>query len=181
MSLLNLQIDADQLNRISIDLAATEQQAEKALNSTLPKMAAWLRGRSMKGLPAAVNVQAKIIRRRLKTFRLSRRAGGSEITVWWGLDPVALIYLKAKKTAGGVSAYGGRFVPSGFIARGQNDNVQVFKRRGKSRLPIDKQTAPIADKANTYIEDNLLGTAEFEARFFQIFERELQWRMQTQN
>lgn len=180
MSLVHLDIDADQLQRVVGDLAATERQAQQALNSTLPKMAAWLRGKSVKGLAGAVDVPQKIIRRRLRTFRLTKNAGGSSITVWYGLDAVGMIYLNAKQGRAGVKAYGGRFLKSAFIANGANGNRQVFKRRGKGRLPIDKQTASIAEKAETFIEDRMIGTAEFEARFFQIFERELTWRMQTQ-
>lgn len=179
MALVNLDIDARDLQGVILDLAATEQQAEKALNSTLVKMAGWLRSKSVKGLSGALAIQQKVLRRRLKSFRLQRRAGGSEITVWYGLDPIALIYLQARQNKSGVKAYGGRFVQSAFIANGSNGNRQVFKRRGKGRLPIDKQRADIEDKANTYIEDELVGAAEFEARFFKTFEHELQWRTQT--
>ena len=180
MSLVNLDIDADQLHSVIDALAATERQAQQALNSTLPKIAAWMRGKSVKGLAGVTNVPQKVIRRRLKTFRLSKSASGSSITLWYGLDPVGMIYLNAKQGSGGVRAYGGRFVKSGFIATPSNGKRQVFKRRGTARLPIDKQNAEIADKAGIYIEDRVFGTAEFEARFFQIFEHELSWRMQTQ-
>lgn len=178
--MIDLQIDAGDLDRIAGELAATEVHAAKALNSTLVKMAAWLKTKSVKGLSGHLAIQQKVIRRRLKSFRLQRKAGGSQITVWYGLDPIALIYLQARKANGGVKASGGRFVPSGFIADGRNGNRQVFKRRGKARLPIDKQRVDIEDKSTTYIEDQLLGTAEFEDRFFKTFEHELQWRMQTQ-
>jgi hypothetical protein len=180
MALVNLQIDAESLKGVALDLAATDAQVNKALNSTLVKMAGWLRSKSVKGLSTTLAIQQKVIRRRLKSFRLQRRAGGSEITVWYGLDPIALVYLQAKQNKTGVKASGGRFVQSGFIAKGSNGNRQVFKRRGKGRLPIEKQRAEIEDKASTYIEDQLVGAAEFEARFFQTFEHELQWRTQTQ-
>jgi len=178
--MIDLEVSSEGLQQIQLDLAATEAQALKALNSTLTKMAAWLRSKSVKGLSANLQIQQKVMRRRLRAFRLSRHPNGGQITVWYGLDPIALIYLGARQTKGGVSAMGGRFVQSAFIANGRNGNRQVFKRQGKKRLPIDKQKAEIEDKANTYIEDQLLGTEEFEARFFTIFERELKWRTQTQ-
>lgn len=181
MSLVNIDIDARQLDRLVSDIGATDRLAQSALNSTLPKMAAWIRGRSVPGLAKAVNVPQGIIRRRLKTFRVSKGPDGASITVWYGLDNVGLIYLRARQNRAGVSAFGGRKVQSGFIAHAQtNKSRQVFKRRGQKRLKIDKQTAEIEDPASVYIEDNLLGSAEFEARFFQVFERELLWRMQTQ-
>lgn len=180
MALIDLQIEPENLQGVVLELAATEAQAEKALNTTLVKMASWLRSKSVKGLSKELAIQQKVLRRRLKSFRLKRRSGGSEITVWYGLDPIALIYLQARKNKQGVKAYGGRFVQSAFIASGRNGKSQVFKRRGKERLPVDKQRAEIEDKANTFIEDQLVGTEEFEARFFKTFEHELQWRTRTQ-
>jgi hypothetical protein len=177
--MLNLEVDSGQLQRLVDDLTATEKQAEKALGSTVTRMATWLRTKSLRGLSAELSIQQKIIRRRLKQFKVRRSAGSAEITVWYGLDPIAMIYLGARKAAGGVRASGGRFVDGGFIANGRNGSRQVFKRRGRARLPLDKQNADIKDKADTYIEDNLLGSAEFEAQFFKVFERELKWRTQT--
>lgn len=177
--MIDIQVDGDTLNQVAADLEATEAQATKALQSTLNKMAAWLRSKSVKGLSNHLAIQQKVMRRRLKAFRLVRQAKGGSITVFYGLDPIALIYLNARQNRRGVAAMGGRFVESGFIAPTRGGQ-QVFKRRGKERLPIDKQKAEIQDKANTYIEDALIGTEEFEARFFLIFERELKWRTQTQ-
>lgn len=177
--MINLEIDAKSLDRLVVDLDATDEQAKKALNTTLNKMATWLKGKSAKGLSGELGMQQKIIRRRIKNIGLTRRGNGSEIAVWYGLNPVALIYLQARQTKRGVKASGGRFVDGGFIANGKNSNRQVFKRRGKERLPIDKQRAEVEDKAGAFIENNLLGASEFDARFFQIFEHELKWQTRT--
>lgn len=174
MSVIDLDINVEQLRVAVADVSATQAQAEKALLSTLAKFAAWLHAKSAKGLSTELGIQQKVIRRRLKKFGLRKRNGGAEITVFYGLNPIALIYLQPKKRAAGISASGGRYVPKGFIAKGQ-----VFKRRGAKRLPIDKQVADIKDQADVYIEDNLLGTAEFDAKFFSLFEHELKWRTQT--
>lgn len=178
MSLVHLDIDGDSLGRVALDLAATEDQVKKALNSALGKMAAWLKAKSVRDLSPHLGIQQKVLRRRLKSFRLGRNRDGSEITVWYGLDPIALIYLQARQTKAGVKASGGRFVRGGFIARGRGGNEQVFKREGKGRLPIEKQTAGIKDRAETYIEDRLLGTDEFDAQFLKFFTHELKWRTQ---
>ncbi|QOE32741.1 hypothetical protein CPT_Mano_008 [Achromobacter phage Mano] len=177
--MLRLDVNADSLQRIALDIMATEQQAERALRSTLGKMAAWLRVRSLRGLAPHLQVTQKVLRRRLKSFRLKATPGGGEITVWYGLDPIGLIYLGAKQTGAGVTA-GAHKRKSAFIANGRNGNRQVFKRTGKARLPIEKQTLDVQEKAQTYIEDKLLGTAGFEAQFFKTFEHELQWQTRTQ-
>lgn len=173
---MRIEIDSPDLQRLVLDIAATDKEAERALNSTLRKMASWLRARSIKGLSQSLQIQQKVVRRRLRTFRLQKTASGSSVTVWYGLDPVAMIYLGAKQTGRGVSASGGRFVKSGFIAKMANGKKQVFKRQGKGRLPIDRQQAEVQDQSHTWIEDRLLGGAAFEAQFIKTFEHELQWQ-----
>lgn len=179
MSGFDIRIDTHQLNRLVSDLAVTERQAQQALSSTLAKMTAWLRGQSSKGLAKAARIPLRVVRRRMKTFRLSRSASGSSVTLWYGLNPVGVIYLQAKQNKSGVRASGGRSYPSAFIKTIKGAR-QVFKRRGTKRLPIDKQEAAIEAEANRYFDGDLLGSGEFEERFFRIFEHELQWRMQTQ-
>lgn len=180
--MLDLNVTAPDLQPLILDLAATEKQVQRALNSTLRKMATWLRARSVKGLSKELQMQQKILRRRLKSARLRMRAGGSEITVWFGLNPVAMIYLKAKQSASGVTAQGGRYVKGAFIAgKGARKGwqlggaVQVFKRRGAERLPIDKQESEVQHPAEGYLRKDALGAA-FDAQFFKTFEHELQWQ-----
>jgi hypothetical protein len=176
--MIDLQIESAQLERMAREVDATDAQLRQALNSTLRKMAAWMRTRSVKGLSQALEIQQKLIRRRLKTFKVKQTANGPEITLWYGLDPMALIYLQAKKTGAGVSASGGRTVKGAFIAHGRGNNLQVFKRRGTARLPLDKQSAPVQTKAEEFLESKLINAFAFEAQFFKTFEHELSWRMQ---
>ncbi|AWM89121.1 hypothetical protein C4E04_11925 [Microvirga sp. 17 mud 1-3] len=177
--MIELDLEAQGIQSAILDLQATEAQVAKALNSTLGKMAAWMRSRSVKGLSSELQVQQKIIRRRLKSFRMKRTADGSSITVWYGLDPIALIYLGARQTKQGVVA-GKHKVDGAFIRTGRNGSRQVFKRRGAARLPLDKQRLDIEDKANTYLEDKVIGDVAFETQFQKTFEHELQWRTRTQ-
>lgn len=180
MSLVELDVRTDGLETIIRDLAATEAQAKKAIVSTLRKMGAWLRTRSARGLSEELKMQQKVIRRRLRQFKVQARPDGATLKVWYGLDPVALIYLKAKQNATGVAASGGREVKGAFIARGRGGNLQVFKRKGNARLPIEKQSADMDIKARDFLERQVVSGAEFEAQFFRVFEHELKWRMQTQ-
>ena len=174
--MLRLEVDATGLDTIAIELNAVSAQVDRAMVSTLGKMARWLRTRSLRGLSEKLAVSQKVLRRRLKTFRLGRGPDGQSITIWYGLDPIGLIYLGARETAAGVTA--GKHKRDGaFIASGRGNNRHVFKRTGKSRLPIEKQNLDVQDKAQTYLEDELLGTAGFEAQFLKTFEHELKWRM----
>lgn len=173
--MIKLEVNPSGLEPAIYELNATEAQAEKALTSTLMKMSKWLRTRSAQGLSKELAVTQKVLRRRLKTMRLSKSIDGPSITVWYGLDPISVIYLGARKTKAGISAGKHRF-PGAFISAGKNGKKQVFKRRGKSRLPIEKQVLDIQDRANVFIEDKLVGAAEFESQFLKTFEHELKWR-----
>lgn len=177
MSFIDLEVHADRLNQLQLDLMATDTEVRKAFRSTLNKMARWLKTRSARGLSKELDIKQKALRRRLKSFRVRSKGGQSEVTVFYGLDPIDYMDLTPRQTSRGVSA-GKRRVPGAFIASGRGDARKVFKRKGKARLPIEKQTVPIRDKADAWIEDQLLGTEAFDAEFLKIFERELQWQTQ---
>lgn len=172
--MINFQIDSAQLDRLALDMAATEDEARKALRSTLNKMAAWMRTRSIRGLSESLQIQQKVIRRRLKAIKFKDTPDGGVAKVWYGENPVALIYLGAKQTGSGVLASGGRFVPGAFIPK--NKKNQVFKRVGKARLPIEKEDAKIQKPTDKYLESGIVGSAAFTNQFYTIFERELNWR-----
>lgn len=172
MSIIELDLEAQGIGQVVADLKATEQQVKRALRTTLTRMASWMRTRSVRGLSKHLEIQQGVLRRRLKTFRVSMSGDNASITVWYGLNPISLIYLGARQTKRGVTA--GKHKRDGaFIAK-----RQVFKRRSGDRLPIDKQELDIEDKANSYLEDRVIGDAEFEQQFFAVFERELRWRTQ---
>jgi hypothetical protein len=169
--MIDLEIDGGQLDQLVLDLAATEDQARLALRSTLNKMAAWLRVRSVKALSKELKIQQAVIRRRLKAVKFKQTPDGGVAKVWYGLNPVDLIWLKPKETGAGVSAQGGRFVKGGFIA-----DSQVFKRLGAARLPIQKQSDAIEKPAEKTIAHDGIMSAEFERQFWKTFEHELKWR-----
>jgi hypothetical protein len=54
--MIDINIDARQLERVVVDLAATEIEVRRALNSTLRRMASWVRTRSTRGLSAELAI-----------------------------------------------------------------------------------------------------------------------------
>lgn len=178
-----MDVSAPGLAQLVQDFQATEAQAEAAFRSTLNRMAQWLRTRSVRDLSGKLKLQQKILRRRLKTFRLqggrsARNVG--EVKVWYGLNDIPLSWLKPREASGGVRAQGGRFVEGAFIAK-LHGKPQVLKRVGKARVPLEVQYAAIANDAQEYIEDFVLADAEFENRFMETFTRELRWRTRILN
>lgn len=169
---LSLDLDTEQLDQIKLDLMATDAEVQKALRTTFTKMARWVRTRSALGLSRELEVKAAIIRRRIKT---SMVRGGGGLRVWYGLDPISLKELNPRQTREGVTA-GKHKRPGAFLS--ERLGGHVFKREGKGRLPIKKQTLDIKDRADVFIEDEILGTDAFDAQFWRTFEHELAWRIQ---
>lgn len=172
--MIRISAEARGLDQIVQELGASDKQVRAAINSTLRKVGAWVRTQSARGLAKRLQMPQRVLRYRMRSLKLTQTGNGAEIKLWYGLNPVALIHLNAKKRAGGVGAMGGRYVPGGFIAR-----RQVFARVGKSRLPIEKQETDIEAQALQFLQGELLDGSAFEAKFLSTFEHEIKWRMQT--
>lgn len=176
--LIDIDVHEGEINQIIRDLAATPREVERAMTSTVNRMARWLKTQSAKGLSTHLEIPQSVLRRRLKNFRFRRSQGVTEVNVWYGLNPISFIRLKPKQTATGVQS-GKHSIEGAFIALG-NGNRHVFKRRGAKRLPIDSQFLDIQEQAIQFIDDQLIGSSDFDAVFLQTFERELSWRTQSQ-
>lgn len=174
--MLNVIIEPAELGRAADALMATQKQVDAALRSTLGKMAKWVKTRSVRGMSDALGMQQKVIRRRVKALKAKKTSDGQQVSIWYGENPVGLIYLGARQNGSGVSASGGRTVKSAFIAKGKGGGKQVFKRTGSSRLPVKRQAAEVKPDADKFIESNFIDSAAFEAQFYKVFEHELQWQ-----
>ena len=181
--MLTIAVDSGGLSRAILDLKATDPQARKALNSTMNKMAAWVRTRSVRGLSDTVKIQQKILRARVRTYRMQGSIGQAQVDgsmkVWFGLNAVPWAKLNPRATRkGGVSAAGGRHDSEAFIAH-YGGRPQVLKLIGKERVPLMVMKAEIAQESENYIEHFVLASAEFDNQFLKTFERELKWRTST--
>jgi hypothetical protein len=127
-------------------------------------------------LSKELQILQRVIRRRLKAVKFRQTKDGGMAKVWYGLDPVAMIWLGAKQNSTGVTAQGGRTVAGGFIATMKNGHKGVFKRRGTARLGINEQAAAIQTPAERYIADAVIFAGRFEAQFWKTFEHELKWQ-----
>lgn len=181
--MLTLGLRAEDLERAIVSLGATEDQARKALNSTLGKMASWVRTRSLRAISAETRIPQKVLRSRLKAFyvqaRLSHITSDGSTKVWFGLNPIPWARLSPKASrSGGVTALGGRHDPHAFIVNA-NGRLQVLRREGKGRLPLKVIAEGISSEADAFIARFVVATTEFEDQFFRVFERELRWRTST--
>lgn len=174
--MIDLTVNTDGLRPTIETLAATEGQVQQALRRTLAKLGAWARSRATKSMAKELQIAQQNIRRRLRVTKVRGIGGGSAVTVWFGLNPIGIIYMNARQTARGVRARGGRDLPHAFIAKMNSTKRAVFKRRGKARLPIDIQREAIDAPGERMMTDDLAKSPEMEAQFIKIFERELRWQ-----
>lgn len=168
--MISLDIGAQGIEAIIAELEPTEKQANAALSRTLNRMAKWVQTRTTKGLSAELQVTQKIMRRRMRKTSIQKTSTGWTIKLWYGLNEISLIHLNARKTKKGVTV-GKHKRDKAFIAKGQ-----VFKRSRKGRLPIEKQTLEIKEKADSYIEDRAFSSG-YQEQFFKTLEHELKWQM----
>lgn len=174
--MLTVDIDGQGIHSLADLFGATEKQLQAAMRSTYAKMARWLRTQSVRGLSSKLKIQQKILRSRVRTYRLQHGFDNAEgAKVWYGIKDIAFARLNPKENGKGVRAQGGRFEEGAFIAKLYGRN-HVLKRMGKKRVPLRIVYADIADEAITYIEDTLVGTAMFDAQFYKFLEHELKWR-----
>lgn len=174
---LHFDIDAEGLERVILDLGATEKQVKFALSRAASRTATTLRtlaSRKMKDELALRTIS--LLRKRLKSLRL-RKVKGDGFTLWFGLNDMPVSWFKGtpKKTDDG-AAFRGQDFTGGFIAQSKFKNRRtVFKRDGKARLPITEQLMPVEERTSNLIEDEIFVQAE--TIFMQHFERDLRARI----
>ena len=171
--MINLDLELQGIQAIVDELEPTAKQADAALKRTLNRMAKWLQTRTARGLSQELQMPQRIIRRRMKKSTITKDSNGYVIRLFYGLNEVDLIHLNAKQTRKGVTA--GKYqVDGAFISNKKN---QVFKRMGKKRLPIEKQSVTIKPQADAYLESKEFNSVDFREQFFKTLEHELKWQM----
>lgn len=163
--------DFSQVRRLSKDLK--RKIVPKATSSAINKTTQQMRTRVVREVAPAVGVIQKIIRARTRIERSKPKT--LVATLIARVAGVSMIDIKpVSEGAGGVTA--GKFHRQGaFISKDKTGKKRVFKRRGKSRLPIDKQTVSIekeVDGAAKGLLDSFVPD-----KYKEIFNREMRFRL----
>ena len=172
--MITVQVDERRIRKALVESGLSEKQVQRAARSALKKTQAWVKSRSIKELSSELRIQQKIIRRRVRAVKPRNDSKGLKARIWYGVAPVAMINLGARQTSLGVRAQQGRFVRSAFISAGRK-GAQVFKRKGRARLPIERQREEIASPAGHVTSKMIRGT-EVDDRFQRALSHELKWR-----
>ena len=172
--MVNLYVDVkgveEVINSFEMSIKDTNIATKRAMKRTLD----WIRSKSVKEISVQTGIQARELRKR---FKIKVKSNGLSGVVWYGILPVSLIHLKPKKTKTGIKAgIRGQIVRQGaFIApRRSGDSVlQVYKRTGSTRFPIDKQTEIIKTDVQTFISKI---KPELEKKLLNELRHQLKWQ-----
>jgi hypothetical protein len=177
MAALHFDIDAEGVESIILNLAATERQVQFALSRAAGRTATTLRTMAARSMKDELQLRViGLLRKRLKTLRL-RQTTQEGFVLWFGLNDMPVSWFKGtpKQEASGAK-FRDKAFDGGFVAK---SNIKarrtVFKRNGEDRLPITEQQMPIADRAQVVVEDEIFVKAG--EIFLRNFERDLRARV----
>jgi len=149
---MRLSVDAKQLKRATIGISFVQDNVPKAFAATLNRVGQGLKTEASKIVRKSYDVKHKdVISRgniritkadpaRLQLILSSR--GRNIPLIHFKTRPANPETRKPKVLKASVKKSGGKPIPGAFVARMGNGAVGVFRRSGKSRLPIDQLYGP---------------------------------------
>ena len=122
----------------------------RANASALNKGTRTIRAKSLKAISAETRVPQKLLRKRIFSNKATAKKQSAQIKSF--IKPVSASSLLTKNQINnklgtgtnrrGVTAKGYKW-QGAFIQRGKNENLHVFRRKGKKRLPLEVIKVPI--------------------------------------
>lgn len=172
--MIELKPDAKALRRIADQFGASEKDLRKAYARALNKTSRALRTQARKDLRQGLGLRAAAVlnaRLQIKRIKASGRGLGGAI-LWTGTNDMAATAFKGKPRQGATGAsMGSKSFRGAFVGTGQDSGAKmIFRRKGRGRLPIYAETAPIADDAEPIMQDVFDAVSEV---FFRHFTREV--------
>lgn len=157
--MLKLDIDAAEMRRIADDLGASEKDLRLAFSRALSRTSRTLRAQARKNLREGLDLRAaSVLKARLALKRYRPRGSGlGAARLWVGANDMPAHYFKGtpRRTQGGARV-GSRSFPDAFVARAQGAGTRmVFKRVGRERLPIRKETVSVQKEVNEVLDEEV--------------------------
>lgn len=142
-----------------------------ATTRALNKTALWLKAQAAKEISKEKQIKLNLIRKRLRIFKA--KTSRLDVLIRANLYDIRASSLgKMKQTRTGAKAGKHEFT-GGFIATMPRGNRGIFKRKGRTALPIKEVKLPLEPEASKIIKD--LVSYEVEKVFGEFFERELSY------
>ncbi|SME96442.1 hypothetical protein [Desulfovibrio gilichinskyi] len=200
MSNNHIRVDANKLDMIAADFAATEKQIDIACKRAIAKTARHLRVVALRSVSQLTGIKQNILKKRINVSVWGKKKKTGSI--WFGQMPVPLREMNPKQDGSGVTA-GGVHRNHAFIANRKSDGRSGVYRRVPKRLYVEKvfheseaygrisrlqlgfsdssfPQYPIVpqyesiDRIMEYvIQADVLKA--FENKFYTFFEREIRW------
>lgn len=176
MTTLNIKLE--NVNDVIADFNAKPGQVERAGKRAINKTLDRIQSAGFRELSKAHDIPAKALRPRGRyRGRVVKRRPkrGASGYVWFGRNPVKTGYIGSLRQA---PDYGGAFArkyffQGGFLVALKSGHTGIFKRKGKSRLPIFEETVALA-QAETVIKKI---ANDKSGDFKKIFARELNYEV----
>jgi hypothetical protein len=138
---------------IAETLGLTEEQIRKAAKTAASKAGRWAEREGSKELAKISHLSIRDLREATR-FRMKptkkRGAGIPGVRVWFGLNDIPAKLQDPRQTPSGVATSAAEY-PGAFIS--EKLGGHVFKRRGRTRLKIDKVTYSIATSMEAAVQD----------------------------
>nr|WP_264683400.1 phage tail protein [Wolbachia endosymbiont (group B) of Euphydryas aurinia] len=160
------------INEIISNIDRKEQKIKLAAIKALNKTAIWLKSKAAKEISEEKRINLGLIRKRLRIFKA--KTSRLEVLIRANLyDIRASTIGKIQKTRRGSKVGKHEFI-GGFAAVMPKGNSGIFKREGRTALPI-KEIKLLLEPEASRIIGNLVNY-EVEEVFTKFFERELSYK-----
>ncbi|APR98965.1 phage tail protein [Wolbachia endosymbiont of Folsomia candida] len=166
-----LNIKANNINQIISNIDNQGSQVRLLAAKALNKTALWLKAQAAKEISKEKQIKLTVMRKRLRIIKA--RASTLEVLVKANLYAVSASSLGSmRQTKMGAKA-GKYMFDNAFIATMPEGHRGVFKREGRTALPIKEVKLPLEPEASRIISELVIH--EVEAVFEKFLQRELNY------
>ncbi|WP_168464788.1 phage tail protein [Wolbachia endosymbiont of Ctenocephalides felis wCfeT] len=167
---LNIEVDHS-IDKVIQDVNASKAKVESAAMKALNKTALWLKVQASKEISQEKQIKQSLIRKRLRIIKASKSSVNALVKAsLYGIKVGKLGSMRQTMIGAKV---GSRMFQGAFIATMKSGHTGIFKRRGRTSLPIDEILLPLEPEASKIIKE--LVTQEVEKVFEKFFHRELNY------
>ncbi|WP_253302203.1 MULTISPECIES: phage tail protein [unclassified Wolbachia] len=167
---INIEVTGS-IEKVMQSIDAERKKVEKATMRALNKTALWLKTQAAKEISEEKKIKLTIMRKRLRIFKA--RTSRLEVLIRANLyDIKASSMGKMRQTKRGTKIGKHEFIGA-FMATMPRGNSGVFRREGRTALPIQEVKLALEPEASKIIKE--LVNYETEGIFEKYFERELNY------
>ncbi|MDE5064336.1 phage tail protein [Wolbachia endosymbiont of Drosophila tristis] len=167
---INIEV-TDNINKVIENVNAERKKVEKAAVRALNKTALWLKTQAAQEISEEKKIKLTVMRKRLRIFKA--KTSRLDVLMRANLYDIRVSAIgKMRQTRKGAKVGKHKFI-GGFMATMPRGNSGVFRREGRTALPIQEVKLGLEPEASKIIKE--LVNYETEGIFEKYFERELNY------